>query len=394
MDKDKTSVGLIALLLLAGMTAAAHFAKVSVIFPILAKTYPDAGTSLGFLVSVISLTGVLTGLVAGMLVAQIGFRRVVIAGLLIGAAISAAQATFPPFALMLFTRALEGISHIALVVAIPTLIAKLSAPRHRPYTMTLWGSYFGVTFALVAWLGVPLAISAGPAVLFLMHAAMMLALAVALYIALPRKLIETPPRPRPGLGQIFRDHLSIYASPFIAAPALGWFFYTLTFVALLTVLPAMLPETTRTTLTFLMPIAGTFVSLTIGAQLLRFIPAVTIILLGLATAILAVLAMWALPSAFFPPIILFGSLGLVQGASFTAIPQLNPDPTDQALANGAIAQMGNLGNLLGTPILLAMTVPLGFNGAIIFALIAYIGCATIHLQTAVRRRAVQHSSTC
>ncbi|EAQ03185.1 membrane protein, putative [Pseudooceanicola batsensis HTCC2597] len=387
MTRDSSPFGLLALLLLAGMTAAAQFAKVSVIFPQVRALYPEAGAGVGFLVSVISLTGVLAGLVAGMLVARAGFRRVVIQGLLLGAAMSAVQALVLPLPLMLLSRAVEGVSHIALVVAIPTLIAQLSAARHRPYTMTLWGSYFGVTFALVAWLGIPLAEARGPAPLFLVHAGCMTVLAAALAWRLPAGLVPRSTRPLPTPRKILGDHPRIYASPYIAAPALGWLFYTLTFVALLTVLPPMLPDATRATLTFWMPLAGIIVSLTLGAQLLRILPAVTIILIGLAGAMLSVLAMWRAPGVLLPPICLFGALGLVQGASFTAIPQLNPDPADQALANGALAQMGNLGNLLGTPVLIAMTSPLGFDGAILFALLAYAGCALVHLHAAARRRA-------
>lgn len=390
MDRTTSPFGRLALLLLAGMTAAGQFAKVSVIFPELAMVYPDAGASLGFLVSILSLTGVLTGLVAGMLVARTGVRRVVVGGLLLGAVLSSIQSVMPPMPVMLLTRAIEGISHIALVVAIPTLIATLSAERHRPYTMTLWGSYFGVTFALVAWVGAPLARSHGPGLLFQIHALAMLILAVALARALPKGLVARSTDPLPTPRAVLANHPRIYASPFIAAPALGWFFYTLTFVALLTVLPPYLPDASRTTLSFWMPIAGIIVSLTLGAQLLRRMSAVTIIQLGLAAAAASALLMWLMPGAFLPPVCLFGSLGLVQGASFTAIPQLNPDPADQALANGALAQMGNLGNLLGTPILLAMTTPMGwdmgFDGAILFALVAYAGCAAVHFHAAARRK--------
>jgi MFS family permease len=303
---------------------------------------------------------------------------------------SGLQSLMPPMPVMLLTRAVEGISHIALVVALPTLIAQLSADRHRPYTMTFWGSYFGVTFALVAWAGAPLVRSHGPGVLFQFHAAAMLVLAAALALALPRGVVARSQAPLPSLREILANHPRIYASPFIAAPALGWFFYTLTFVALLTVLPPYLPDATRATLTFWMPIAGIIVSLTLGAQLLRHLPAVTIVLIGLGLAGVAVLLMWGWPGAFLPPVMLFGCLGLVQGASFTAIPQLNPDPADQALANGALAQMGNLGNLLGTPVLLTMTAPMGYDGAILFALLAYLGCAGVHLHAAARRRRMDH----
>lgn len=386
MTRETTPFGLIALLLLAGMGAAAQFGKISVIFPQLQAAYPQAGAGVGFLVSIISLTGVLTGLIAGMVVTRIGFRRVVIWGLALGAGLSLVQSPMLPLPLMLLSRAIEGISHIALVVALPTLIARLSADRHRPYTMTLWASYFGVTFALMAWLGVPLAQAFGPGALFLSHAAFMATLALLLVFALPKGLIETSSDPLPDLRSLIARHRSLYASPYIAAPALGWLFYTLTFVALLTVLPPYLPEASRTTLATWMPLAGIGVSLTLGAQLLRHLPAVTILLIGLGAAALSVLAMWLMPGVFLPPVLLFGSLGLVQGASFAAIPQLNPDPQDQALANGALAQMGNLGNLLGTPILLIMMAPMGYDGAILFALIAYAGCAAVHLHAARRRR--------
>ncbi|MGI3170216.1 MFS transporter [Pseudooceanicola sp. C21-150M6] len=386
MTSDRSPVVLLGLLLLAGMTAAAQFAKISVIFPEIRAIYPGAGPGVGFLLSVISLTGVATGLVAGMLVAQIGFRRVVIRALLLGAVISTLQSAFPPLPVMLVTRVIEGLSHIALVVALPTLIAQLATPRHRPFVMTLWGSYFGVTYALMAWAGVTLADRFGPASLFLVHAALMAGLAGALAIALPRGTITITPRPLPSFREVLASHPRIYGSAWIAAPALGWFFYTLTFVALLTVLPPYLPDATRNALSFWMPLAGIIVSVTLGARLLRHIPAVRIVLLGLALAVLSVLGMAIWPGAFVPAIALFGSLGLVQGASFVAIPQLNPLPEDQALANGALAQMGNLGNLLGTPVLLAMTAPLGYSGALLFAVLAYAGCAAVHLLSALRRR--------
>ena len=60
-------------------------------------------------------------------------------------------------------------------------------------------------------------------------------------------------------------------------------------VALLTVLPPYLPEAHRTALTFWMPIAGIFVSLSLGAQLLRYMPAVQIVLIGLKRKVALVL---------------------------------------------------------------------------------------------------------
>ena len=381
---DKTPFGLIALLLLAGMTAAGQFAKISATFPLLRAHWPEAGAELGFVVSIVSLIGVAGGVIAGGYVARLGFRRVLIAGLALGALMSLVQALMPPLWIMLITRAIEGASHIALVVAIPTLIAHLSLDRHRPYTMTLWGSYFGVTYALTAWIA-PALTTQGPALLYLLHGLVMIAIAGLIWRALPPGTVPRVTTPSPGLIGILKQHPKIYASPRIAAPGLGWFFYTLTFVALLTVLPAYVPEENREVQAFWMPIAGIILSLTLGAQLLRRISAVRIILLGLVLASACLIAIWVWPQALWPPILTFAALGLVQGASFAAVPQLNPEPQDQALSNGAMAQMGNLGNLIGTPILLLMTNGWGLTGAVIFALLAYLCCAAVHLQAAYRR---------
>ena len=46
-------------------------------------------------------------------------------------------------------------------------------------------------------------------------------------------------------------------------------------------------------------------------------------------------------------------MGLVPGACFALIPHLNRTVADQALSTGGIAQMGNVGTTLGTPIFAA-----------------------------------------
>ena len=45
--------------------------------------------------------------------------------------------------------------------------------------------------------------------------------------------------------------------------------------------------------------------------------------------------------------------GLIQGAAFSLIPALSTDPAINARANGTITQLGNLGNLLGSPLFAA-----------------------------------------
>ena len=78
VDQSKTNWPLVWLLWAAGLGAAAQYGKISVIFDQLPRVYPDAGTSLGFAVSLVGFLGILLGVVAGVLVARIGYRRALI----------------------------------------------------------------------------------------------------------------------------------------------------------------------------------------------------------------------------------------------------------------------------------------------------------------------------
>ena len=81
-----------------------------------------------------------------------------------------------------------------------------------------------------------------------------------------------------------------------------------------------------------------------------------------------------------------GALGLVQGASFAAIPALNPEPGARAQAAGAIAQLGNVGTTLGTPLLGALIAGHGAMAVPVFvSLFAVLGIA-LHLAQAARRQ--------
>jgi MFS transporter, DHA1 family, inner membrane transport protein len=382
-EKSETSFGLIAALWCAGLCAAAQFAKVGVIFPEMLKLYPDAGAAAGFLVSLLSFLGVVLGLVAGILVAKFGYRNLLLAALVFGALVSAWQATLPPFPLMLASRLLEGASHLIIVVAAPTLIAQLSSDRHRAAAMTLWGTFFGVAFALVAWFGLPLVRVYGPASLFIVHASAMAAVALLLFAMLPHD------RPIDATALTFDDiikrHLQTYASAFISAPAMGWLFYTLSFVSLLTLLPNTVAPEARAFIVGAMPLASIMSSMTIGVFLLRYLTAIQVVITGFAAAMLCTTFLWFVPGSVPGCVALFGALGLVQGASFAAVPQLNSESQTRAYANGAIAQMGNLGNLSGTPVLLLMLASMGFNGLILFAVMCYVSGIAVHLFLGGRR---------
>lgn len=379
---------------LAGLGAAAQFGKLSFSLDLIAARYPLAGpVALGLVLSVVGLVGLVFGTTAGLLVARIGPRRALTAALALGAGLSALQSLPLPYGLMMLSRVLEGVSHLAIVVVGPVLIAGITPPRHQGLAMTLWSSFFGVTYAGLALLA-PALLRHGLPGLFMPHAALMLALALVLGRLLPA---DPPPPKRDRQGGLLRQHLEIYASPRLAAPALGFVNYTAIYVAALTLLPPALPGAQVGLLAVGMPLISILASLTLGVWALRRMAAVRLVQAGFGLGGVAAVGLWwvwghdgGLGAAKDGAMLVLGlvfaaAMGIVQGASFASIPELNATAEDRARAAGAVAQLGNLGTTTGTPILAFLLAQWGGTGFLVFALPLCLSGIGIHAWQARRR---------
>ena len=377
---------LVLLLWAAGLGAAAQFGKISVLFQDLRGLYAGQGeVALGLVVSVVGMVGLVFGTTAGLLVARIGPKRAIVGAMALGAAVSAVQALLPAYPVMILSRVLEGASHLAIVVVGPVLIAQLAPEERRPLAMTLWSSFFGVTYAVLALIAPGILGWGGAPGLFLAHAGWMLAIGALLWAALP----ADPPAIRGRMGNVLAQHVQIYASPWLAAPAMGFCFYTFLYVACLTLLPPQTPESHRALMATGMPLVSIAVSLTLGVRLLSRMPAVRLASWGYLAALPGFVALWLFWGQGSGMVLagfwLSAALGIVQGASFASIPELNRLPEDRARAAGAIAQLGNLGTTTGTPVLAAILAaggPLALSSVAVLAALA--GVAVIGWQA--RRR--------
>ncbi|MEM7721582.1 MAG: MFS transporter [Pseudomonadota bacterium] len=344
MDRVRTDWKQVTLIWVIGLLAAAQFGKVSLAFDLVRETFARPDPQLAFLVSGVGLVGIGFGAVAGMVAARFAPRRVLLVALVAGGALSVIQAAIPGFWALIGLRVIEGLAHLAIVVACPVLMASAAASRDRPIAMALWASFFGVSFALTAQI-IPL---------FDSLRAVFLAHGVALWVCLPFAwlwITKTEVQQRPWHGLI-ATHLAIYSDAARVAPALAFFWHTLVFVALLTFLPEQLTgPLSQPIIAGVLPLAalvGTF-----GAGwLARYAPPLRLCVISFVSSI--VLFGLLLPLSGLPQIgvamVLMVSLGMVPGAAFAAIPALNPDAGDQAEANGAMAQLGNVGTASGTPI--------------------------------------------
>lgn len=375
---------------LVSLGAAAQFGKFAVLFDRVSAAYPDQpAPMIGLIVSTVGFVGLIFGTTAGLFISSLGYRRVMIRALMAGAAISALEALMPPLPVLLALRVLEGGSHLALVVAAPVLTAQFASPRWQAAAMTLYSSFFAVSFATTGLVGPLLADFAGLPSVYLAHAVYLLAAAALLAVLLPK---DTPcAMQRLSFRSLTTQHAEVYASPREAAPAMGFVCYTMTFVAFLTVMPQQfLGRPEQLVLATFMPLVSVGMSLTLGIWLMRRIPAFRLAQAGFAVAIAFSAALWLAWGQDLRTVLaafgIAGALGLVQSASFAAVAQLNPDPASRARAAGAIAQLGNLGTTAGTPLLVWLIAIAGIDGLSIFlALFSALGIVVHAVQA--RRRA-------
>jgi MFS family permease len=371
----------------AGLGAAAQFGKFAILFDRIAGHYPQASLAmLGLVVSIVGFVGLILGTTAGIFAQRLGYRRVLVVALGAGAVLSLLQASLPPLPVLLALRAAEGFSHLAIVVAAPVLIAQLASQRFQGFAMTLWSSFFAISFTLTAALGLPLVKAYGDGAMFLAHATYMAVFAGLLAWLLPR---DTKPEPQ-ALPSLLRQHAQIYASPWISAPAMGFFCYTLTYVALLTLLPPLFGAH-QVFLATALPMISIAVSLTFGVWILKHRPAVQVAQGGFALAVAATMVLWLFwgqSLALIAALAIGAALGVVQGASFAAIPQLNRDPGNRARAAGAIAQLGNLGTTTGTPLLAVLIAGQGVGGLAAFVILPSLMGIAVHQLLNRRRRVI------
>jgi predicted MFS family arabinose efflux permease len=137
-----------------------------------------------------------------------------------------------------------------------------------------------------------------------------------------------------------------------------------------------------------MPLVSIVVSMSAGVWLLRYMSAIQVVQIGFSACVLCMIWLLVAQGDAWACFALAAALGLVQGASFAAVPQLNPGAADQARANGAMAQMGNIGNTLGTPALAAVGLLGGYQAILVTTIaIMSLGAVLHGVMARYRRRA-------
>ncbi len=142
------------LVVLAGGVAALHVGKLPPAIPVLQASLGLTLVQAGFLLSVVQFTGMLAGVLVGLLADRMGPRRVMLAGLTLLALGSGLGALAPGVEVLLATRLLESAGLLLTVLPAPVLLRRLLVdPLRLRRMLGVWGAYMPVGTALALLVG-------------------------------------------------------------------------------------------------------------------------------------------------------------------------------------------------------------------------------------------------
>jgi CP family cyanate transporter-like MFS transporter len=143
----------------AGVCAALHVGKLPPAIPALQAALGLTLVQAGFLLSLVQLAGMCTGVAFGVLADGFGLRRSLLTGLGVLALASALGGLADGAAMLMALRAAEGFGFLLVVLPAPGLVRQLVPPQRLARAMGLWGAYMPLATALALLLG-PLVIEA------------------------------------------------------------------------------------------------------------------------------------------------------------------------------------------------------------------------------------------
>lgn len=368
----------IGLLVLVGISAAMEFAKVSTVFADVASAYSASDSVAAWFVSLPALSTILFGLTGSVLAARLGFRRVLLASLGLAVGISLVQALLPALPIFIAARVLDGLVQLGLVIACPVLIIELAAPRHRSLAMSIWGTFFGLAFALSGLLAPPIAETWGLGAVFAAHAVFAGVLAVLVLLALPRVAGDGPQADVRSEG-FFRAHADAYRQPRAFLPGAIFIFHTTLYAVFVLFVPMFVNPAIAPILLVWMPLVSIFGTIAAGFIMQSLVSPPVVLAVGYVGLAVSIALIWfTLGQPTFElvmPLLLMACAGLIQGAAFSLIPALSSDPGLTSRANGVLMQLGNLGTLIGPPLFAGVIGVVQLSTYANFSALAWVLCA-------------------
>ncbi len=351
------------LVILAGVCAALHVGKLA---PAITALQAALGLSLvqaGFLLSLVQLAGMSTGLVFGMLADGIGAKRSMVLGLSVLGLVSAVGALAQSAQALMLLRACEGFGFLLVVLPAPGLLRQLVPPQRLNKVLGLWGTYFPLATALALLLG-PLCIQAlGWRAWWWLLAALALAMALWLARALPAPAVKPLAAADNRAHAPWRGRLQhTLAAPGPWLVSLCFAVYAGQWLAVVGFLPTIytqagLSGAATGVLTALAAAVNMLGNVAAGRLLHRGVAATTLLSAGYATMALTAAAAFAevggaglnAPLRFAAVLVFSAVGGVIPGTLFSLAVRLAPGEATVATTVGLMQQCSAAGQFFGPP---------------------------------------------
>lgn len=379
----RTRWPLAAVLIAAGVVAAAQVGKAAIAAPLVQQDLVLSLAAVSWIVSAYAALGALGGLATGWSVSRIGIRRSVVGGMTVIGVASIAGAFATNGTALLVTRVIEGCGLLALAVAIPTILRMITAPRDRDLVMAIWGAYMPAGTALMMLAG-PFLAPLGWQSLWVVNGFIALACVPVLAMAVPAT-VEVSEESSSIRLLLRRPGTILLASVFGL--------YTFQFTAISGLLPVLLVEqrglsiASAGAIAALAVVANTLGNLSAGALMRWGVPLWAIVVTAFAGVGLASFAIFSgdvpVPIVGLLTALTLGVTGAIPASIFAAAPRIIHDLGMLALMFGLINQTSNLGQLFGPAVLGAFAQQFGW--ALSPALFVAIAAAGIVLGLRLRQ---------
>ncbi len=343
----------IACLFFAGCTTAMHIGKVPSALPLLSAEWQLSLTQAGLIVAVHGVFIATTGLLLGMLVRKTGYARFAIAGVAIagmGSVLGAQTESLPG---LLATRGLEGLGWILAVIALPTLLTRLSTASDRPLVMGIWGGFVPLGAGGMLILSPTLQAIGGWQLSWWFAGVVSLSAALMARWVVIRHREALDPLPAAAQPSSYED----LRQPVVWLLCLSFFTYSMQFVSVTSFLPTLFVQTSSLSLSSasrivaLVIMANAVGNVLAGAFLRRGVSYVRLLITGaLSSAFFAWMVFsasvplaWSIAAAFG-----FSMMsGLIPGTLFATLPRAATSASAAGLLVGLMMQWSGVGQLLG-----------------------------------------------
>lgn len=224
------------LLMGSGVVAAAQIGKAIISVPIIRSDLALGLDLAGLIVATFATLGAMTGIGAGLVVDRLGAGRSLIGGMSVITFGNVIGASAPDQLVLLVARIIEGVGFLAVVVAIPSMLAQLVTREKRDFVMAAWSAYMPIGIMLML-LVAPLLPTIGWRSFWLANSLVTGSCAILLAIHAPSPAI--PATARAGAVR-FADALTIVRQPTCLILAFAFFGYSCQIFSLAFALPLLL----------------------------------------------------------------------------------------------------------------------------------------------------------